>query len=64
MKTNFTIADKKSPIAEAIEDKKSRQKKIEDDRTASIQEFYDRCIYHRYGDEENFFLHQTVLQGL
>ena len=56
MKTNFTIADKKSPIAEAIEDKKSRQKKIEDDRTASIQEFYDRCIYHRYGDEENRYL--------
>jgi hypothetical protein len=38
MKTDFTIADKKSPIAEAIEDKKSRQTKIEDERIASIQE--------------------------
>ena len=29
MKTDFTIADKESPIAEAIEDKKNRQKKIQ-----------------------------------
>ena len=56
MKTDFTIADKKSPIAEAIEDKKSRQTKIEDERIASIQEFYDRCFYHRYGYEANHYL--------
>jgi transcriptional regulator with XRE-family HTH domain len=56
MKTDFTIADKESPIAEAIEDKKNRQKKIEGDRLARIQEFYDRCIYHRYGDENNHYL--------
>lgn len=56
MKTDFTIADKKSPIAEAIEDKKQREQKIKSDRLAQIQAFYDRCIYHRYGVEENHYL--------
>lgn len=49
MNTDFNLANKNSPIGDAIEDKKEREKKIQDDRTALIKEFYDKCIYHRYG---------------
>lgn len=56
MNTNYDVLDKTSPIAAAIENKKKREQKIENDRLAQIQQFYDRCIYHRYGVEENRYL--------
>ena len=49
MKEDLVVADKNAPIAKAINNKKRRNKKIQDARIEAIQEFYDKCIYHRYG---------------
>lgn len=43
------------PIKKAIEDRERRRRKIEEDQLAAVQEFIDRCEYHRYGDEKNGF---------
>ena len=45
MKEDLVVADKNAPIAKAINNKKRRNKKIQDDRIEAIQEFYDKCIY-------------------
>lgn len=52
MNTDFNLYNKKSPIGDAIKDKKRRDKKIQSDRLKEIQDFYDKCIYHRYGTDE------------
>jgi transcriptional regulator with XRE-family HTH domain len=51
MKTDFVLVDKSTPIASALEDKRKREKKIQEMKIAMITDFHAKCIYHRFGTE-------------